>query len=190
MLNTRQKCLILKKACGKRKDVIFFLLILKNLELIYSTILRTIAQWLLIVRYRDDFRLIFINTPFIDDLLSDPAIHTLVRGGITCGFVDSVNSGAKNEWGGVFTTFPFLSECEFLKSERDENYPKDREERLKIAAYQICHELTHLLLRYDDAYDHLNCILNPPKGLRYKKWYDGIVKSGKCPKKHKRYKQY
>jgi hypothetical protein len=180
----------LKKACGKRKDVIFFLLILKNLELIYSTILRTIAQWLLIVRYRDDFRLIFINTPFIDDLLSDPAIHTLVRGGITCGFVDSVNSGAKNEWGGVFTTFPFLSECEFLKSERDENYPKDREERLKIAAYQICHELTHLLLRYDDAYDHLNCILNPPKGLRYKKWYDGIVKSGKCPKKHKRYKQY
>ncbi len=147
------------------------------------------AQWLLLVRHRGDFNLIFINTPFIDDLLSDPTIHTLVRGGITCGFIDPVNSGVKNEWGGVFTTFPFLSEIEFLKSERDENYPKDREEQLKIIAYQMCHELAHLLLEYDDVYDHPDCILNPPKGLKYKIWSDGIVKRGKCPKRHKKFEQ-
>ncbi|MBU1262268.1 hypothetical protein KJ640_04890 [bacterium] len=145
------------------------------------------TQWLLLVRHRGDFNLIFINTPFIDDLLFDPVIHTLVRGGITCGFIDDVNSGPKNEWGGVFTTFPFLSKIEFLKSERDRNYPEAQKERLQIIAYQMCHELAHLLLEYDDAYDHPNCILNPPKVLRYKIWYDGIVKAGKCPKKHKKF---
>jgi len=145
------------------------------------------TQWLLLVRYRGDFNLIFINTPFIDDLLFDPAIHTLVRGGITCGFIDPVNSGPKNEWGGVFTTFPCLSEIEFLKLERDTDYPEAQKERLKIISYQMCHELAHLLFEYDDAYDHPNCILNPPKGLRYKIWYDGIIKAGKCPKKHKKF---
>jgi hypothetical protein len=146
------------------------------------------TQWIAITRNLTRYDAILTNIPLIDDTLFNPCIHTLVRGGITCGFVNSSKTGSRYKESIYFTLFPFVSDNDFLISERDKDYPQTSEEQSEIIAYQLCHELGHFILKYDEAYNHSNCIMNPPNGLKYKKWYDEITKAGKCTKKHRRYK--
>jgi hypothetical protein len=110
----------------------------------------------------------------------EPGIHTSIRGGITNGM--KVNSYGQYGQSTFVSTTPFLVNDPILSKMRGGDYSSD--EVVDYIATIATHEFAHSLASWGHYYDHPDCITNPPRGLQFKSWHEGISKLGQCPLEH------
>lgn len=138
------------------------------------------------LRKTSEYEIILINTLIMDDSTNKdfpPAIHTLIRGGVTVGA--ALKSLATYKGTIIFSIFPFVADIEPFNANK--NAPMDH--RNKIIAYYLIHEIGHLFMYYPDNYENLKCVMCPARGFDFLKWYLQ-VKDGYCEKPNKRIIKY
>jgi hypothetical protein len=109
-------------------------------------------------------------------------IVVIARGGVSTGITDN-NDHSPYQAAMMTGMFPFLSDAPVFLRERGSIPPG---ERLDIIATFLLHEFGHFLLRYDEHYDHPNCVHVAPKGLNYVAWHKAVRQAGPCPLPHRK----
>ena len=122
----------------------------------------------------------------MDDSLNEifpPAIHTLIRGGVTIGA--ALKSRATYKGTVVLSILPFIADISpFNVIEKSQiSYRND------IVAHYITHEFGHLLMYYPDDYANPKCLMQPARGFDFFNWYLQ-VKNGHCEKPSKKVIKY
>lgn len=129
------------------------------------------SNWKRLVE-RSKYDVVLTNMFIIDDYIDMPP-HVMVRGGVLPGFI--VDNETKYKRTAVVSTFPFLSQSDYFKSERDYVYSNEINDMI---AYYMCHELGHVILKLKDIYADQNSIMDPAVGLKIHKWYKNVSLTG------------
>lgn len=122
--------------------------------------------------------LVVTNVPVLYGHADGTALHALARGGLIGGFAHE--DGRRKRAGGtcVATSYPLVSgdpAVRVLGGERLSN----SDVPLGLAAL-MAHELGHLLLGLGDNYEHRRCLMRPPAGLEFHRWWLGTTPVRSC----------
>ena len=131
----------------------------------------TMAPWSAAMRARDAPEVLVTNLPITYGWRDGTALHALVRGGLIGGF--ATYAGASRFGGGAMITMnPLLSTSPVV---REVGGPLPAPEAAARATGALmAHELSHLMFHVGDNYTHAVCLMHPPPGLDYHRfWYEG-----------------
>jgi hypothetical protein len=119
------------------------------------------------------------NVPLLYGRKDGSAVHALVRGGLIGGFAAFAKGAGRFGGGAVVTTFPLASAHRVVRGLGGEELGGTS--LATALAGLIAHELFHLALRLPDNYDHDRCLMRPPAGLDYHRFWFGGRPVAACP---------
>ena len=122
------------------------------------------------------FELVLTNQPIISAEYYLTPVPQALRGGLTLG---TVAPSASSRYG-IFmfvSNFALLNDFPYLLELRaGEVY--DHQERIRLTAALIVHEIGHFVFRYGHPYSQPECIMHPISMLYLRRWYSQLTGSG------------
>ncbi|MBI4864692.1 MAG: hypothetical protein HY815_31220 [Candidatus Riflebacteria bacterium] len=133
--------------------------------------LMSMDAWRRVVARQTDADLVVTNVPLLYGHRDGTALHALIRGGLIGGFVS--RDVRRRRFGGtsVVTTHPLVSADPIVASLRGERLATPAVSRTLAAL--MAHELVHLVFAADDNYSHERCLMRPPSGLDFHRFWLG-----------------
>lgn len=128
----------------------------------------TMAPWSAAMKLRSAPEVLVTNLPILYGWRDGTALHALVRGGLIGGFA-TFNGEARFRGGAMVTLAPLVSGTRVI---REVGGPKPAPDAAgRAAGALMAHELSHLMFRVGDNYTHDACLMHPPPGLDYFRWW-------------------
>ncbi|MBI4861179.1 MAG: hypothetical protein HY815_13115 [Candidatus Riflebacteria bacterium] len=131
--------------------------------------LLTMGAWGEALQRQSAADLIVTNVPVLYSHQDGSSIHALVRGGLIGGFATWSNRSRPHGGAALTTTHPLSSSDPAVRVAGGEALAPDK---LSMAlAAVMTHELAHLMFRLGDNYSHPGCVMHPPAGLDYHRFW-------------------
>lgn len=131
--------------------------------------LATMAPWSAAIQRRDTPDLLVTNVPIMYGHHDGAALHALVRGGLIGGFASFARPGPPYGGGAMVTLYPLLSASPAVRRVGGEVLGPHAVAR--AAGGLMAHEMSHVMWRLPDNYSHARCLMHPPAGLDYHRYW-------------------
>lgn len=138
----------------------------------------TMAPWGEALRHAKAPEVIVTNVPVMYSWRDGAALHALVRGGLIGGFA-TFSGASRFKGGAMITIFPLLSPHPALAAVGGQQVGPEAAARATAAL--MAHELSHLMFHVGDNYTHEYCLMHPPPGLDYHRWWFELAPVQPCP---------
>lgn len=138
----------------------------------------TMAPWSAVMRDKLAPEVMITNLPIAYGWRDGTALHALVRGGLIGGFA-SFSGASRFQGGAMITINPLLSPSRVVRDVAGP--PPAPAAAARATGALMAHELSHLMFHVGDNYTHEACLMHPPPGLDYHRWWFEAAPIGPCP---------